>query len=149
VVDVEVPTYITGMMEFAGGAVGTIFTTFDVCAAHLPIIEIYGSHGTLSVPDPNTFGGVVKLYRSESRTWHDMPHLFGYAENMRGIGLADMAKAIQTGRPHRADEQLIFHVLEALTAFVVSAEEGRHVTLTAPFTRTAPMAGAPLPGVLD
>lgn len=58
VIHVDVPTYITGMMQFACGAIGTIFTTFDVYKAEMPWIEVYGSQGTLSVPDPNGFGGL-------------------------------------------------------------------------------------------
>jgi predicted dehydrogenase len=55
------PTHIAGVLNFASGAVGTLTTSFDVWSAQVPSIEIYGSEGTLSVPDPNTFGGPVKL----------------------------------------------------------------------------------------
>ncbi len=57
---VEVPTHVVGLLEFASGVAGTIITSFDVWKTDLPRIEIYGSEGTLSVPDPNTFGGIVK-----------------------------------------------------------------------------------------
>ena len=60
-ITVRTPTHIVGVMDFASGAVGTIITSFDVWAAQLPRIEVYGSAGTLSVPDPNTFGGPVRL----------------------------------------------------------------------------------------
>ena len=51
----EVPTYQTGLMQFASGVIGTIFVTFDVYASETPRIEIYGTEGTLSVPDPQLF----------------------------------------------------------------------------------------------
>jgi len=149
IVDVEVPTYITGQLQFASGAIGSIFTTFDVHAANLPIIEIYGSEGTLSVPDPNIFGGPIKLYRPEHGAFMEFPLAFGYPENSRGLGLADMAKAIQTGRAHRANGDLTFHVLEIMTSIERSAKEGGTLSIEAPYQRTAPMVNVDLPGILD
>ena len=58
VLDVECPTHIMGIMEFANGAIGTIAMSFDVWAAQVPCLEIYGTEGTLAVPDPNCFGAV-------------------------------------------------------------------------------------------
>lgn len=48
---VEVPTYVVGVLEFACGAIGTIITSFDTWASKFPRIEIYGTKGSLSVPD--------------------------------------------------------------------------------------------------
>src|SRR5437868_8376711 len=55
VIKVNTPTHIVGVLDFAAGAIGTIITTFDVWSSELPRLEIYGSKGTLSLPDPNTF----------------------------------------------------------------------------------------------
>lgn len=149
VVKVEVPTYITGLMQFASGVVGTIITTFDVYAAKLPIIEIYGSEGTLSVPDPNTFGGPVRLFRRERGEFLEFPTTFGYGENSRGLGLADMAKAIQTERQHRANGELTFHVLDVMTGFTRASEAGSQITMCTSPERPAPMVNVPIPGILD
>lgn len=116
VVDVEVPTFTMGLLQFESGAQGSIFTTFDVHAAKLPIIEIYGSEGTISVPDPNTFGGPVGLYRPEHGEFTEFPLMFPYPENSRGLGLCDMASSIKDARPHMASADQIFHVLEVMTA---------------------------------
>ena len=121
---VETPTHIAGVLDFQSGAVGTIITSFDVWAHNLPPIEIHGSEGSLSVPDPNYFGGVVKLYREGK--WEEVPLTHGYEENSRGIGLADMAYAIQENRPQRASGELAFHVLDAMYGFLDSSEQGRH-----------------------
>ncbi|MDR0271823.1 MAG: Gfo/Idh/MocA family oxidoreductase, partial [Clostridiales bacterium] len=115
IVEVETPTHIAGILDFECGAIGTVITSFDVCASDLPYIEIYGSDATLSVPDPNTFGGPVRLFRPERGEFLEMPLTFGYPENSRGLGLADMAKALQTGRKPRAGVDLTYHVLEAMT----------------------------------
>ena len=149
IVDVETATHIAGQMEFACGAVGTIIQSFDVHAHKLPILEIYGTEGSLSVPDPNTFGGPILLYRPETKTHMEFPITFGYEENSRGLGLADMASAIQTGRRARADVDLIFHALEVMTSLTKSAETGQHVSITTAPDRPTPMVAGLLPGVLD
>ena len=121
---VETPTHIAGVMDFAGGAVGTIITSFDVWAHNLPPIEIHGSKGSLSIPDPNMFDGTVKLY-TEGK-WEEVPLTHGYSENSRGIGVADMAYAIREGRPHRASGELTFHVLDAMHGFLDASQSGKH-----------------------
>ena len=109
---------------------GSIITSYDVHANKLPIIEIYGTEGTLSVPDPNAFDGPVMLYRPESKIYMEIPITFGYAENSRGLGLADMANAIQAGRKARAGVDLTYHVLEVMTGFIRSSDNGKHEHMT-------------------
>ena len=149
IVDVDVPTYITGMLNFDNGAVGTIFTTFDVHYTQQARFEIYGSKGTLIVPDPNTFGGPVKLFCPEDGEYKEMPLLFDYKENSRGLGLADMAKALQTGRDYRANYMQTNHVLEILCSFEKSSKEGRYMPLETTYQRSMPMLNNVIHGVLD
>lgn len=149
VIDVDVPTYVTGILDFENGATGTLFTTFDVHYPEQARFEIYGSKGTLIVPDPNVFGGPVRLYRPEEGKYMDMPLLFDYAENSRALGLADMAKAIQSGRDARADVQQTLHVLEILTAFERSSRQQGYLPITTPYVRGLPMQNNPMHGVLD
>jgi predicted dehydrogenase len=149
IVDVDVPTYVTGIMNFDNGAVGTIFTTFDVHYKQQARFEIYGSQGTLIVPDPNTFGGPIKLLRPEDGEYKEMPLLYDYKENSRGLGLADMAKALQTGREFRANNNQILHVLEILTSFEKSSKEGRYLSLETKYVKGEPMKNNALHGVLD
>ncbi|RIK56606.1 MAG: oxidoreductase [Chloroflexi bacterium] len=148
-IDVEVPTHVVGLLDFASGPIATIITTFDVWAAELPRIEIYGTHGTLSVPDPNTFGGPVRLRRAGSSEWQEIPIPFHYTANSRGLGVADMAYALRSGRAHRASGDLAFHVLEIMEAIHVASAEDRHVTLTSRCDRPAPLPLGLMPGVLD
>lgn len=149
IVDVDVPTYVAGMMNFKSGAIGTIFTTFDVYKAEVPRIEIYGSKGTLSVPDPNTFGGPVRLYRPETGEFKEIPLLFEYKENSRALGLADMAKAIQTGRDFRASSKVTYHVLEVMSAFEKSSQEGIHIAIESEVERPELMADGLMKGILE
>ena len=130
VIKVKVPTHVAGILEFACGAVGTIITSFDVWHAELPRIEIYGMEASLSVPDPNSFGGPVRIRGKDDKEWKEMPLSHGYAENTRGIGVADMASAIRSGRKHRACGEMAFHVLDIMQALHESSDTGRHVQLT-------------------
>ena len=149
VVQVETPTHLAGVMDFASGAVGTIITSFDVCAHHLPNIEIHGTEGSLQVPDPNGFGGEILLRRAGAKDWQAVPHSHIYAENSRGIGLADMANAIAARRPHRANGELAFHILDVMLAFQDSSDSGRHVEIESTCERPAPLPLGLRAGELD
>lgn len=149
-VQVEVPTHIAGVMDFAAGPIGTLLTSFDVKGGSmLPRIEVYGSAGTLIVPDPNGFGGEIKISRAGAKEWSTIPLAYGYTENARGVGAADMAKAIQTGRKHRANGQLAYHVLEAMHGFHDASEQGIHYMMKSTCERPAPLPLGLQPYCLD
>jgi predicted dehydrogenase len=136
-ITVETPTHLASVLDFENGAVVTLVTSFDVWASTVPAIEIYGSLGTLSVPDPNHFGGPVRLWRSSTRAWEDVPLVSGWAENSRSLGLADMAHALNSGRPHRASGDLAFHVLDIIHAVHKASKQGKHVDLISGVERPA------------
>ena len=143
---VNVTTHLTGIVEFECGAVITVISSFDVYKhGHSPI-EIYGSEGSIQVPDPNTFGGPVKLFRREwgyvyeqDPDWQEMPLAFGYTTNSRSIGVSDMAMALPTGRNHRANGELANHVLEIMLAFDKSSKLGAKLKLETTCERPAPL----------
>jgi len=139
-IPVNTPTHIAGLLDFANGAVGTILTSFDVWHHRLPFIEIYGTEGTLSTPDPNRFDGPVYLRKAHDKEWREIPLTHGYTTNMRGLGVVDMAYAIRTGRHHRANGEMAYHVLDIIESMMQSSEEGRHIELTSSCTRPAPLA---------
>jgi predicted dehydrogenase len=129
-VPVEVETHVTGTLEFHSGAIATLAMSFDVARhAHRPI-EIYGAEGALSVPDPNWFGGQIEAASATSTDWQPVTTLHPYANgDFRMAGVADMAHAIRSGRPHRASGELAFHVLEVMTAFERSSKSSAFVTI--------------------
>ncbi|HKG27353.1 MAG TPA: Gfo/Idh/MocA family oxidoreductase [Thermomicrobiales bacterium] len=140
IIDVQVPTHTTAILDFAAGPIATFVTSFDVWARESRI-EIYGSEGTLAVPDPNKFGGPVRIGRPGATEWEDVSVSHGYADNSRGLGLADMAEGLRNGRPHRASGELALHVLETMHAVHDASREGRHVELTSCVDRPAPLPG--------
>lgn len=168
-IEVDVDTWLSGNIEFTSGAIAQVFTTFDVHYTAQSRFEVYGTKGSMMVPDPNTFGGPVLVLRPEDaaaapkadpglarhgvpdfyRGWKEMPLLYDYPENSRGLGLADMCKGIRTGRDHRANYQQQRHVLEIMTGFSRSGESRAYIPMTTKHTRTAPMENNPMHGVLD
>jgi predicted dehydrogenase len=140
-ITVETPDHITGSMEFENGAVGSIVTSF--ATMHAPYdgkfpITVFGTDGTLRVPDPNGFDGPVQLRRQGEAEWQDVPHAFptGYG---RAVGLADMAHAVRAGRLHRCSAEQAFTVLDLMQGFLDSSAEGKAVTPVLRYERPAPM----------
>jgi predicted dehydrogenase len=148
-IKVEVPTHIAGTLDFENGAVGTIITSFDIWKHSLPCIEIHGTGGSLSVPDPNTFGGPVRMMRAGESEWSDVLLTHQYAENSRSLGLADMAYALRSGRPHRANGRMAFHVLDVMHAFHNASDAGKFTKLESTCNRPAIMPADLNKGLLD
>ncbi len=145
---VEVPTHVAGVLEFANGAVGTITTSFDVWRDYSPQLMIYGSEGSISVPDPNNFDGDVRLWRAGSNKWESIP-LTHRTDVGRGIGVADMAYAIRSGRPHRASAEMAFHVLDLMEGIPEAAQRGEHLMVGSVCPQPAPLPAGLKKGVLD
>lgn len=103
----------------------------------LPRIEIYGSDGSILAPDPNWFGGDIFLRGENDDEWRQIPIEFPYTANMRGLGVADMARAIRENRPHRASGEMTYHVVDVMRTLLKSAEEGKQVKLKSECERPA------------
>ena len=116
----------------------TVFS-FDVKGgANLPRIEIYGTEGTLSVPDPNRFDGPVSVKRVGETEWRNIDHTHSYIAG-RGIGLADTAHAIQSGRSLRASGELGYHVVDIMQSFAESSRSRQQVKIESTIERPDPM----------
>lgn len=141
----EVETFIHGGIEFADGVIASVTTSWDMTFsywdAELPMLEVFGSQGTLIVPDPNSFGGIyesgpfgpvgthVKLRRGTG-SFEEIPVRYGYTQNSRGLGLADFAWAIRTGATPRVNGEGALHVLEMMQGVLTSAKEGKYYEMT-------------------
>ena len=126
-INVEVPTNIAAVLDFEGGAIATLITSFDT-NDYTPRLEIFGSQGNMTLSDPNLFTGPILVKRTGTETYSEVPVTFGYhTENFRGIGVADMAYALRTGRKHRATGELAYHVLDVMHCIQDSSREGRHI----------------------
>lgn len=139
IIKVEVPTHIAGTIEFQNGAVATMITSFDVWSSTLPRIEIYGTLGTLVVPDPNTYDGPVLLKTAHGSEFKEIPLTHIYADNSRGIGLANMAKCIETGEGNIASGELANHVLEIMHGFHISSNSKKYYDLSSTCKQPDPL----------
>jgi predicted dehydrogenase len=149
-IPVETPTTVHALLEFANGAVVTLGASWDVWANRHRPMELYGTEGTLFVPDPNWFGGVVELVGRDGEITEvdSSSHPFSVANdvhpeaslaNYRAAGLADMAQAILEGREARCGLERALHGIDVMTAILQSAETGGCVELQTTCTRPAPL----------
>jgi predicted dehydrogenase len=149
VLPVEVNTHASGTLVFHSGAIITAVFSFDVVQADHSPIQLYGTEGSLKVPDPNTFGGPVSSYLRGDTEWTEHTLTRPYVENTRSIGVADMARAILSGRPHRASGALAGHVLEAMHAFDQSSASGQSIEILSKPERPAALPAGLAEGELD
>ncbi|MDP5220217.1 Gfo/Idh/MocA family oxidoreductase [Ruegeria sp. 2205SS24-7] len=144
---VEVDTHVQGLLEFSNGAAGTITMSFDIWDSEMPRFEVYGTEGTICIPDPdpvhgaNIFQGEVWYRTRDTARWTHQPRpagrdtwqiadtTHGLNEDSRGIGLIEMADAIAKGRVPRCSGALAYHVLEVMTGILQSPASGRYVTI--------------------
>jgi len=135
-IEVETPTTIHAVMEFHSGAQITYCASWDVWQHGHSNMELYGRDGTLHVPDPNFFGGELRMTEKGSfvtitEAWN---HPFsktndrGHA-NYRTAGLADMALGILENRPHRCSLDFALHVVDIMTAILGSGERGEFIDI--------------------
>lgn len=138
-IPVETPTHYSGIAELKNGVIVSMNFSFDIWKSNLPMFEIYGTEGTLEVPDPNMSGGIPKVYRKE-RSLNvlynenegqkklqgisaELPELYAdVGTYTRGIGVLEMACAIRDKRKPRVSAEMAYHVVEAITGMMESAE---------------------------
>ena len=147
-IPVYVPTHTTGILDFASGAVGTLIFSWDVWKTNLPLIEIYGTEGSMIVPDPNTFKGPVKIQKGREGEWEEVA--IAYPEDIwRGIGAADMAHAIHSERDHRTSGDLAYHVLDLMHALTDASDSDQHILVESSCKQPALLPEGLPEGLLD
>jgi predicted dehydrogenase len=134
--NVSRPTTISGVMDFASGSVGTMTATVDGCA-YYPHVEVHGTQATLVMGDANGYaaGSMLRLKDGSTR---ELPTGRGFREAGRGLGVAEMAKAIRSGQKPRASGDLMYHVLDIMHAFHDASKEGKHLSIGSTCDRPAP-----------
>jgi predicted dehydrogenase len=148
---VKTPTNIHALLEFHSGATVNLTTSWDVWHHKRNHFELYGTEGTLYVPDPNFFGGTVEVAGRDGvlTALEPWDHPFGKVNqnhngrdlaNYRTAGLADMVAAVQGGRDARCSLERTLHGVEVMTACLKSGETGQFVTLTTTCTRPAALS---------
>lgn len=151
-VPVDTPTNIHALIEFVSGALVTFGASWDVWKSNHPHMELYGTDGTISLPDPNFFGGDVMVSEkdSEMRALPDWDHPFSIPNEMHGngihqanyrcAGLADMAQSILGDRPHRCNIDLALHAVDVMTSILASGGNRAWVEMTTSCERPAALS---------
>ena len=158
-VPVETPTTIHALLEFHTGAAVTLSSSWDVFAHRHENMELYGSEGSLYVPDPNFFGGTVLATKRNGPAealleWEhplgipNQEHQQGKMANYRTAGLADMAVAIAEGRDFRCSLERTLHGVDVMTSILKSGETGQFVTLGTTCTQPAYLSPEEARGLL-
>jgi len=140
VIDVRTPDHMTGSIEFECGAVGSIILSFATHHGPYGQLVIFGSEGTLEIPDPNHHTGNVRFRAKDSAEWSELKPAFTH-EYYRSVGLAEMAQAIRNGGSFRASGEQGLAVLDLMEGFLESSAGGKHFTPTVAYQRPAPVSG--------
>lgn len=151
-VPVKTPTTIHALLRFESGAQVTLLTSWDVWSHNHENMQLYGEHGSLYIPDPNFFGGEVRVTKAaEEVALPVWDHPFGKPNfsdndiekaNYRGAGLSDMAQAIHEGRPHRCSAEFALHVVDVMTSILTAGETGGLVSIDSTCERPEPLDAA-------
>ncbi len=158
----ETPTHYTAILRLKSGVVVNLNVTFDIYKSNLPMFEIYGDGGTLAYPDPNFGGGTPSVYRKEQYTdvtyqdneasrarserFYELPELFPRVKDYsRGIGVLDLANAIESGVEHRTNGSFILHITEAMEGLIRSSEVEELYRMTTTCQRPRPISAGGFP----
>ena len=129
-IDVEVPTHVNSLLRFENGTIGNMIMSFDVYGSSLPRIEIYGTKGSMIVPDPNTFGGEILIKQDFDEDFHSYPLMSRFSQNSRGLGVSDMAQCLIDGKKDIcASSDMALHVLEIMETIENSGEAKKEIEL--------------------
>jgi predicted dehydrogenase len=134
---VAVPTYVAALAEYAAGQAASLLFSWDSPLRRAGFVEITGTEATLALPDPNGFGGDLRVRGAGDDDWTVIPAAGATAG--RGTGVVDMVRAIRAGAPHRASGELALHVLEMMTAIERSAVSGAFEPVESHFDTPAPL----------
>ncbi|MFS2178073.1 Gfo/Idh/MocA family protein [Rhizobium pisi] len=148
IIPVKTPTTIQALLEFVSGATVTLTASWDVWSHRHANMELYGTDGSLYVPDPNFFGGTVEASGRDKdiKPLEAWEHPFGKINqenpngaraNYRTAGLADMVTALIEGRDARCSLDRTLHGVDVMTSILKSGEEGRFIDLTTTCTQPA------------
>jgi predicted dehydrogenase len=148
-IKVGTPTTIHAVLVFHNGAIITLGASWDVHSHGHHNIELYGTEGSIFVPDPNFFNGdvVVADHTAAREKVTPWDHPFGVPNqnldtptpraNYRNAGLADMMDAFETGRHARCDIDTALHAVDVMTSILKAGETGQVITLSTTCERPA------------
>ena len=145
---VEVPTHVSALIEFESGASAQSTFSFESGMLRMGFVEINGTEGTISLPDPNMFDGQNKLLSGVIDV-KEVP-LTGKTYG-RGTGVLEMAQAIREGRQVRIPGEIAFHVLDIMLSIneAIETKSWVEVKSTLPEIKPLPADWDPMVATLS
>ena len=134
---VDVFTHISALIEYTRGQAATLVLSFDSPLRRHGFVEITGTEATIAVPDPNGFGGDIRIRAVGESDWTVVP--CAGATNGRGLGVLDMARALRHGGSLRAPSEIGLHVLETMEAIERSTSSRTFEPVHSDFTLPEPL----------
>ncbi len=153
---VEIPTSYYIVIEFHNNAIIQGFLSFDVVNHQSNFMDLFGTKGSIIGPDPNMFGGPIKVSLSEGGEWKEYStetmklgktNIFNESgrsneaptnANYRGVGLSEMIYCIENNQEHRCNGKLVLHVLDMLDTTIKSAEQNKNLSLRTTCAKVRP-----------
>ncbi|CUX35371.1 Gfo/Idh/MocA family protein [Clostridium sp. C105KSO13] len=130
---------MAGNIEYSNGAVGTVLFNSESIMNPYPELAIYGTQGIMYLSDPDAFGGNVRVLQRGQQEMINFPSNYGFSDNSRGVGAADLAWAIRQGREPRASKEMAYHSLEILHGIAGSSKSGKVYEMKSGFIQPAPL----------
>ena len=145
--EVTVPTSYDFSIEFKCSAIIQGFLSFDVLNHKRNHMELYGTSGSIIVPDPNMFGGPVLFSKGLGSSWEEISvenkplgkinivnkrgntNEDANQANYRGIGLSEMIDSMESNRKHRCNGELSLHVLDIIECIMLSSSKKTEINL--------------------
>ena len=156
--NVDISTSVMLDIEFANEAIVQGFISFDVQNHARNHMELYGTKGSLVVPDPNMFGGPVLLSRELGSKWQEFSvedkylgktNIINHSgrsneapkqSNYRGVGLSEMIYSIENNIQHRCNGNLALHVLDIIESTIIASETKKEVSLRSTCEQPKPLS---------
>lgn len=145
---VQTPTFYSAILQMKSGVVVTMNFSFDIWNSSLPFMEVYGTEGTLQIPNPNMYGGTPTIFRKEqklgtlfgsgtaSENPYPIPEVYqNVGDYVRGIGVNDLAESIDKGTRCTANIDLAIHVLDGMLSIIHSGETGQSISLSTSYSK--------------
>jgi predicted dehydrogenase len=129
---------VSAALQLERGATANLVASFEATDRYVCDLEIHGREGIISLPDPNSFEGTLRMRRNRG-DWEDLPYASRGAREARGVGLQDLAEAVAEGRAPRASGRLGAHVVDVARSVLQSAAESRTIDVATRAERPEPL----------
>lgn len=138
---VECENLMAATLQFDCGTVGNLL--FDSNSIFIlpekPSVVLFGTLGVISIADPNSFGGEVRVILKGNNEPFTMQQSHAFSDECRGLGVAEMAWSLRMGRKNRANKEMAYHALEVLYGIVKSSTTKSNQVMQSTFEKMPPI----------